>query len=321
MRRPLQLGFSLLAAAALLAATTAATSAAATTAATGAGMPRPTFMKVKPAHVSRPRTSNNLYYHGGSIEAAAKVYIVFWGKDWATGFSTGGYTSAQAQTYVTDFFSGVGGSSWANSTTQYCQGVTTRTTQCGSQGTHPSNPSNELAGTWVDNSTVPAGPTQNQIQTEASNLANHFGGVDANADYMVFTPSGHSESGFGTSWCAYHSSSGALSFAYIPYQPDAGVSCGMNFVNAGDNSFGNGYFDGFSVVAGHEYAETVTDPYPNSGWLDGRGSENGDKCAWITAGQGAARNISLGGGHSFAVQSLWSNAFNLGAGGCVLTYP
>jgi hypothetical protein len=314
MRRPLQLCFSLLAVAVLVAATTASTGA-------GANVTRPTFMKVKPAHTAKTHRTGNLYYHGGSIEAAAKVYIVFWGPDWAGGFSTGGYTSAQAQTYVKDFLGGVGGSSWANSTTQYCEGVANGTTQCGTQATHPTNPVGELAGTWVDSNAVPASPTQSQIQTEASNLAAHFGGVDANADYMVLTPTGHSENGFGTNWCAYHSSSGSLSYSYIPYQPDAGTSCGMNFVYLSDNTYGNGYFDGFSIVAGHEYAETITDPYPSSGWLDSRGAENGDKCAWISAGQGAAAAINLGGGHSYAVQSLWSNAFNSGSGGCVLTYP
>jgi hypothetical protein len=315
MRRPIQLCLSLFAATVLLAAATASTSAAA------GGTARPTFMKVKPARPSnKPHHSANLYYHGGAIEASPRVYIVFWGPSWVSGFSTGGYTSAQAQTYVSDFFGGVGGSSWANSTTQYCSGVAGGTTQCGASGTHPSNPSNELAGTWVDGSSVPSSPTQSQIQAEASALAAHFGGVDPNADYIVFTPTGHSESGFATNWCAYHSSSGSLSYAYIPYQPDAGSGCGMNFVNPSDNAFGNGYFDGFSIVAGHEYAETVTDPYPNSGWLDSRGGENADKCAWIGAGQGAASNVSLG-GRSFAVQSLWSNAFNGGSGGCVLAYP
>jgi serine protease len=277
-------------------------------------------MKVKAAHTARPHKTANLSYHGGAIEAAARVYIVFWGPDWVSGFATGGYTSGQAQTYVHDFFSGVGGSSWAASTTQYCQGVANGTTQCGANGTHPGNPSNELAGVWVDGSAVPASPTQTQVADEAAALANHYGGVDANANYMVFTPTGHSESGFGVNWCAYHSSSGDLSYSYIPYQPDAGSACGMNFVNPVDDSYGKGYFDGFSIVGGHEYAETITDPYPNSGWLDSRGAENGDKCAWISAGQGAAANISLS-GHDYAVQSLWSNAFNNGGGGCVLAYP
>jgi serine protease len=310
MRRTVNVGFSLLAVLALLIAT------AATSSAHQAGAH---FMKIKASHTSKPRAGSLLFSHGGAIEASAKVYIVYWGPEWASGFSTGGYTSADAQNYVNSFFGGVGGSSWANSTTQYCQGVPSGTTQCGSAGVHPTNPANELAGTWNDTSAVPTSPTQSQIAAEASAAAAHFGGVNTNADYMVFTPTGHSSSGFGTQWCAYHSSSGNLSYSYMPYEPDAGASCGMNFVNGTSNSFGNGYFDGFSIVGGHEYGETVTDPYPNSGWLDSRGAENGDKCAWISSGQGAASNIGLG-SNNFAVQSLWSNAFNSGAGGCVLSY-
>src|SRR5207244_6381380 len=120
-------------------------------------------------------------------------------------------------------------------------------------------------------------------------------------------PTGHSMSGFATTWCAWHSSSGSMSYSYMPYQPDAGASCGMNFVNPGNS----GYFDGFSIVGGHEYAETITDPYPNSGWLDGRGAENGDKCAWISYGQGADADVPVRIGHSH-VPSLWSTACNGG---------
>jgi hypothetical protein len=36
--------------------------------------------------------------------------------------------------------------------------------------------------------------------------------------------------------------------------------------------------------------------------------------------QGPSQNIALG-ANNYAVQSLWSNAFNGGAGGCVITYP
>jgi serine protease len=74
-----------------------------------------------------------------------------------------------------------------------------------------------------------------------------------------------------------------------------------------------------TIVEGHELAETITDQFPNGGWLDSGGAENGDKCAWISSGQGASQNISLSSG-TFAVQSLWSNAFNGGSGGCVISY-
>lgn len=90
--------------------------------------------------------------------------------------------------------------------------------------------------------------------------------------------------GFGTSWCAWHSStsttSGRIAYAYITYMPDAGWHCGSNFVNVSNTSFRNGYFDGFSVVAGHEYEEAQTGPFPSSGWVDSSGAEDADKCAW-----------------------------------------
>ena len=75
--------------------------------------------------------------------------------------------------------------------------------------------------------------------------------------------------------------------------------------------------DGVSIVGGHEFAETETDANPPSGWTDTAGAETGDKCAWIQAGPGASANVTLSSG-TFAVQSLWSNAANSGAGGCVL---
>ena len=257
-----------------------------------------TYMKINKAHGTKPSRGSNLLYHGGPIQSPAAVYISWWGSQWNTGFSSGGYSSSEAQSYVTNFFSGVGGTGWGNTTRQYCS-----STSC------PTNPTGEFAGAWTDTASVPASPTQSDIANAAARLASHFGGVNPSADYMVFTPTGRSENGFGTQWCAYHSSSGSLAYSYMPYQPDAGASCGMNFVNKS-----NGYFDGFSIVGGHEYAEAITDPQPNTGWLDGRGAEIGDKCAWISSGAGAATNLKVG-SQSYAVQSLWSNA----AGGCVTT--
>ena len=281
-------------------------------------------MKVRDAKQTHHKgRSVLLSSHGGPIEKTPVVFVVFWGPDWASGFATGGYTSGQAQTYVQGFFGGVGGSSWANSTTQYCQNVSSGTTTCATGADDVTNPNGQLGGTWVDTSALPANLGTSSIAGEALRAVAHFG-YNANADYIVFTPSGQSTSGFGTQFCAWHSSttssSGPVSFSNIPYQPDAGTSCGMNFVNSTDDDFGHGYFDGFSIVAGHEYAETVTDPVPSTGWVDRNGAENGDKCAWISSGQGAAQNVSLG-GSSYAVQSLWSNAFNGGAGGCVVSYP
>jgi serine protease len=257
--------------------------------------------------------TSNLTYHGGPVETTPAVYISWWGSQWSTGFSTGGYSSATAQTYIKGFFTNVGGSSWDNIDTQYCQGVATGTVNCGTSGTHITNPTGQLKGTWTDTTSVPTSPTQSQIASAGVRLMQHFG-YNKNATYFVFTPTGHSMSGFGTQWCAWHSatssSSGEVAYAYMPYIPNAGSSCGMNFVNGTNNSYGNGYFDGFSIVGGHEYAEAMTDPHTYSGsggyaWVDSSGAENGDKCAWSSA----SKNISLG-GHNYAIQPIWSNAIS-----------
>jgi hypothetical protein len=276
-------------------------------------------------HHGPPSRSPNLSFHGGSVQIGTQVYVSYWGSEWSSGGSPSGqpYSYAQAQAYLTGssgFFPNVGGSSWINSDTQYCQNVPSGTTNCSgiSGAQYVTNPSDQYGNSWNDTTSVPAKPTQSQIFDAAVRLANHFGGYSPNNTYLVFTPSGKSMSGFGTSWCAWHSSgtgsvggvSVRVAYGYIPYMPDAGYSCGMNFINS-NNSFGNGYFDGFSVVAGHEYEEAQTDPFPSSGWLDGSGAEDADKCAW----SGSSGNITLGSNH-FAVQPLWSNA----SSGCVMSY-
>jgi hypothetical protein len=140
--------------------------------------------------------------------------------------------------------------------------------------------------------------------------------TNARVQYVIATASGNNASGFGTQYCAWHSSTsstyGNIAYTNVPYMTDAGGSCGANFNGLGANA-------GITIVSGHELAETISDQFPNGGWLDLGGAENGDKCAWITSGQGASANITLSTG-TFPVQSLWSNAFNNQAGGCVVSY-
>jgi hypothetical protein len=276
-------------------------------------------MRVKGVHgPAFASTTSNLYSHGGAVETVPGVYIVQWG--WTSDPSGEG-------PYQQSFFSGVGGSSWINSTTQYCQNVPSGTYFCNTQPSpaYVTNPSGQLKGTWADNSNpLPSHISQTALAQEATRAAAHFGNTsaasNASVQYIIDTPTGQSTRGFGTRFCAWHSSTsssyGNIAYTNFPYQTDAGASCGQNFVNAGSA----GLLDGVSIVGGHEYGETISDQFPSSGWLDSGGAENGDKCAWISSGQGAATNITLSTG-TFAVQSLWSNAFNSGAGGCVNSYP
>ena len=269
---------------------------------------------VEQARPNKPGRSNNLSTRGGPIQVTPKVYISWWGPEWAGGFSTGGYTSTEAQTYNTGFFGNVGGSAWNSVIKQYCMNVPSGTQTCSSVSgaVYITNPASQFGGAYNDTTAVPASPTQTDIFNAAKRAAIQFG-YDPEATYLIYTPHGKSMNGFGTQWCAWHSSGsasgGQLAYAYIPYLPDAGASCGANFIN-GNNAYGNGYFDGFSVVAGHEYSEAETDPFPSSGWVDRQGAENADKCAW-TALSG---NIHLG-SHDYAVQPTWSNAI----GGCAMS--
>jgi len=264
--------------------------------------------------------SNNLYYHGGiggiGVETAPKVYLVLWGAQWNNNDPSGEAALLQS------FYGGLGGSSWLNSVAQYCQGVANGTFSCNGTGTAAGNPNGIFAGVWSDNTTsAPSRPGQSQLAAEAVRAAQHFGNTSATSNasvqYVIATASGNNATGFGTQYCAWHSSTsssyGNIAYTNMPYITDAGGSCGANFNGLGPNA-------GITIVSGHELAETISDQFPNGGWLDSGGAENGDKCAWIGSGQGASANITLSTG-TFPVQSLWSNAFNNNSGGCVLSYP
>ena len=282
---------------------------------------------------------------GAPVESPPTVYLDFWGVQWQVGWtdvSSSGttYTSNQSMQYLTDFFQylSTGSSSWMASQTQYCSGVAAGTTTCGSAGTHVGNPPH-FGGAWIDTSSTPPPPVvpdncavavclnggglaqqSNLVAQEALQAESHFG-YSANADYLVLLPKATGSPGYGY-YCAYHSqavdSSGrTISFTNMPYDLDLNSLCGQNFVNATDNSFGNGYMDGYSIVAGHEVAEAATDATPgtDTAWQDSSGQETGDKCAWIAPGTaGGAYNVGPdAAGHYYAVQTLYSNS----AGGCV----
>ena len=290
-------------------------------AAAGSHAPREVMMPPRgAAGHAKPVRSSNLSFHGGNpgvVKGTDKAYLVLWGSQW------NGNDSSREATTLQDFFNNVGGSSWNNSVTQYCDGIAPGSSTCGA-GNHATNPTGVLAGIWSDNgSLAPAHPSQSQLAAEAVNAAAHYGNTTAakNAvvQYVIMTASGSSASGAGSSYCAWHSSVGAyggsIAYTNLPYITDFGASCGAGFNGLSATA-------GITIVEGHEFAETETDIFPNGGWLDSQGAENGDKCAWISGtGPGASQNVTFAPGVTLAVQSLWSNAANGGRGGCVVSYP
>jgi serine protease len=241
------------------------------------------------------QATTNLTYHGGPIQTAPKMYVVYWGSSWNS--STGDPNGVRAR--ANSFFGVIGGSKWLNSVTQYTQ----------SNGAHVGNAAGSFAGSYVDTSTnPPSRPSQSQIAAEAAKAAAKYNDYSASAAYIVVLPHGIKPSGFGTQYCAWHSSTtvsgkGTIAYTNDPYLPDVGASCGAGSVNS------PGTLDGISIVYGHEQGETETDPQPNTGWLDSGGAENGDKCAWT----GLINNPNAGG---YPTQPLWSNATS----SCVQSY-
>ena len=278
--------------------------------------------KYHAAHGGGARTTTKsklLSYHGGSggigVETTPKVYLVMWGSQWAN-------DPSGEESILEHFLTGVGGSPWLNSVTQYCQGVATGSVSCtGALALAGNQPGIFVGSLWYDNATAaPTHPTQSQLAAEAVKAAQHFGNtnatLNASVQYVIATAHNNNASGFGTQYCAWHSyttsSAGKIAYTNLPYMTDAGASCGANFNGLGPTA-------GITIVEGHELAETITDQFPSTGWLDSSGEENGDKCAWISSGTGATANTVLSSG-TFPVQTLWSNAASAGAGGCVKSY-
>jgi hypothetical protein len=271
-------------------------------------------------------TSNDLVYGGGAstgtVSSQPAVYIVFWGSQWSQ--------SDPYATYLQNFLKGLytTGDSWTTVADQYCEGASSGSTTCPTSATHVGSPSGSLVkGVWWDNA-LPAVPyttgllnfpTADAMASEAVTAAQHFGNTttasNVNTQYVIALPPHAIAPGEGY-YCAYHSSVssnfGDVAYTNLPYLTEnvIGSLCGEDTVNGS-----SGTYDGVSIVEGHEYMETITDMRPRTGWTDSSGQENGDKCAWISSGQGAMTNITTTTG-KFAVQSTWSNAFNGGAGGC-----
>ncbi len=234
----------------------------------------------------------NMAYWGGHVQVHPKEYLVYWG--WGEPGAFPGQTCSPetitegslpsvtlacdpdgAGKYMADFVQQMGGTGWANVSTQYYE-------QSSSGNQNISNDPDVLAGIWVDDtnditglpktsSTAPAGTgnTYYDLAMEAVRAAQHFGisgsALD-DANFIIAQPPAYSDpNAINSGYCAFHDytlpqSPGnsyyagvptVLSYTNIPYQlaiNSGGVNvCGENAVNSG----AAGKLDGFSIVLGH----------------------------------------------------------------------
>jgi hypothetical protein len=251
-------------------------------------------------------SSDYLLYRGGPVQTSPRTYLVFWG-NWSQ--ATDSY-NVQGQLYW--FLNAIGGSAFNNKMTAYAQGCYVNTYSCPNTATYIQNPAHQLRNYWYDNTSyVPARPTQTDVANEAVRAAQHFGDYDVNTQFVIALPRGHDDASF-PSTCGYHAwrlyGSSAIQYTSLSYTPDAGTYGCWN------NTFGS-ILDGVTIVEGHEYAETETDPWVGAGngyegWDDSTRNygEIGDKCA----GSGTQYNLRMtfyAGGYTFTfpVQTVWSN--------------
>ncbi|MBV8148776.1 MAG: hypothetical protein JO092_06775 [Candidatus Eremiobacteraeota bacterium] len=252
------------------------------------------------ALIVRPHTQANLTYHGGPVQTTPAIYLIFWG------FSNPPWTDSTHDpdgmaSYLYNFLSDLDCSSWINTVTQYSEYSTTPIT----------NPCSDwVKAVYVDSSLPPNPYTLKGVYTEVYDVAESNGVLNFNSNFILVTPTGYAENDAST-FCAYHDyftySGNYQPFALVPYVPDAGPACGVGSVN------NPGTLDGVSINAGHEQAETETDPLVNA-WYDSSETahycsgadasaycEIGDKCSWTDL-----QNSPVTGG-TFPTQPLWSN--------------
>jgi hypothetical protein len=240
----------------------------------------------------------NMAYYGGHVVTSPKIYIVYWGWGESGAFpgqscssetiSEGAISSTLAcdpdgaGKYMADFANQLGGTDWAGVQTQYYD------TDSSGNKQYITNPTNQLAGLWADDSNdasgLPktsasaapgSGNTYTDLAAEAQRAVAHFGITDLNnADIVIAQPPGFSDpNALSTGYCAFHDYTypgveggiyngiqQGIAYTNMPYQLaiNSGGSnvCGENAVNSG----AQGKLDGFSIVLGHEMEEAITDP-------------------------------------------------------------
>jgi hypothetical protein len=259
----------------------------------------PHYMATRSAARQQFTPAITLNYGGGPVLVKPKAYLIVWG------FGTYGDPDG-VEALLKTYSRVMGGSGHNRIYTQYSEKV-------GSKTIFIKDGLKQLGGVWDDNTNpVPSNPTDAQVAAEALAGVAHFG-YNANGSYVVATPTGHSSSGFGTQWCAYHGatmSGGKLvSYTNLPYMPDAGGNCGASIITPPSDETATD--EGVTIVEGHEWGESVTDPNPPTGWYNFSQGEIGDICAWQNILNDPFRT------NSYTMQPMFSNKTQT----CVHTYP
>lgn len=293
------------------------------------------------AGASNDTDARAMRYQGGRVLLDPRVYVVFWGSEWGEPDAKGMPTSDPlgVAPVVVDFFSRLGGKgdTWSRILTQYCLGTKVNADSCdpGSQRIPPLKRS-PLRGWWVDTS---PGPGQSDFDNrmgawdEVTDRAlEHFGATRPDDIVVLMLPPGTSSA----NCSAFHTAAdtatdGARAIIGIPYPLPA---CPNSSPPVCPLDQPVGCLPATEVAitqaVSHEYAETVTNPFPYNcvnptgicGWIvkdapawasrQQQTTEIADTCSFY-------RYVQLN-GKKVSVAVLWSNTANQGQGSCVARY-
>jgi len=249
----------------------------------------------------------NINYHANTpVMINPNVYVIWYGT-WAADSCSQTGTTTPALT--NKFFRNVGSSDWYKVNMSYYQTMNSVT----SNVTDYVN----LNGCSVDTGSLGKSLDGANPQTYAVvNNAIDSGTLpaDSNGLYFVLTSPDVAVSGFGTSFCGYHSystnASTSVTYKYSFVGDPQNYLGGCSGQSASSPN-GNPRADAMLSVVAHELVEAVSDPLLNA-WFDSAGNENADKCAWSfapsqTATNGSLYNIIVGGAQ-FYIQQNWNAA-------------
>jgi hypothetical protein len=230
-----------------------------------------------------PKPSPLLIDHGGIIMPNVVTENIFWGASWGT-------YKGDKITGLDTFYSGIGGSDYAETSDEYT----------GSNG--QVSPVIDHLGHVID--TSPATSDRGAIPDEVCHAIPNPD-PDGNGYYPVYTDIRRGKAPY----CSYHSFGQCggirVQFAFF-FKLDKDAGC-----NPQDQS--RMHSEGLAALAnvsGHELSEARTDP-TGLAWHDNDGQENADKCAWTFH----VPLVTFSDGSRWKIQGNWSNAaYDVGTG-------
>ena len=237
------------------------------------------------------RKTSAMSYRGGPLINAPTIYIIWYG-NWNQ--NNGSDTSA-GQQLIRDWASSIGG-------TAYYQ-----LNESLSVANYPISGNVSFGGEITDSGTSTS-LSDADIQTIVGrNIGSGKLNYNANGVYFVVTSSNVNENtGFCTQYCGWHTygnvTAGHVRYAFVGNANRCLSACAAQSISPNNNAG----VDGAISVLSHELEEANTDP-DITGWLDSRGAENADKCAWTfghaqyQTANGSWANMAFG-NHNWLIQ-------------------